>query len=93
MIRFLLVRVLGPLILILLVRTVIVALTKLFTQSFTAPAAPEPKQASGSASGGELKKDPVCGTYVSAAAAVTKRARGEVVHFCSAECRDKYQAT
>jgi YHS domain-containing protein len=42
-------------------------------------------------SGGELKKDPVCGTYVSAALAVTRTVNGELVHFCSKECRDKYR--
>jgi YHS domain-containing protein len=40
---------------------------------------------------GELKKDPVCGTYVSAAASVKKTVHGEVVHFCSEACRDKYK--
>jgi len=43
-------------------------------------------------SGGELKKDPVCGTYVSADVAVTKRINGQTVHFCSPACRDKYRA-
>jgi YHS domain-containing protein len=42
-------------------------------------------------SGGELKKDPVCGTYVSTTASVTRTVRGEVLHFCSQECRDKYR--
>jgi YHS domain-containing protein len=41
-------------------------------------------------SGGELKKDPVCGTYVSAAASVTRSINGQVVYFCSEECRDRY---
>ncbi|MGA2134874.1 MAG: hypothetical protein ABSH50_21520 [Bryobacteraceae bacterium] len=42
--------------------------------------------------GGELKKDPVCGTYVSAEVAVTQKASGQTVYFCSAACRDKYRA-
>lgn len=42
--------------------------------------------------GGELKKDPVCGTYVSADTSVTKRIDGQTVHFCSPACRDKYRA-
>jgi len=42
--------------------------------------------------GGELKKDPVCGTYVSADTSVTKRINGQTVHFCSPACRDKYRA-
>jgi YHS domain-containing protein len=41
--------------------------------------------------GGELKKDPVCGTYVSTSTAVTKNAaKGEIVYFCSTTCRDKF---
>jgi YHS domain-containing protein len=42
--------------------------------------------------GGELKKDPVCGTYVSTGASVTRTVNGELLHFCSKECRDKYRA-
>jgi YHS domain-containing protein len=41
---------------------------------------------------GELKKDPVCGTYVSAAASITRRVNGVTMYFCSPECRDRYQA-
>jgi YHS domain-containing protein len=40
---------------------------------------------------GELKRDPVCGTYVAAGASVSKIVRGQVIHFCSAACRDKYR--
>ena len=40
--------------------------------------------------GGELKKDPVCGTYVPVAASVTRRVNGQLVYFCSQECRDRY---
>ncbi len=39
---------------------------------------------------GELKRDPVCGTYVSTATSVKRTIGGEVVHFCSAECSNKY---
>lgn len=42
--------------------------------------------------GGELRKDPVCGTYVSTALSITRKVNGEMVHFCSKECRDKYRA-
>jgi YHS domain-containing protein len=41
--------------------------------------------------GGELKKDPVCGTFVAVASSIKKTVNGEVVHFCSTACRDKYQ--
>ena len=40
---------------------------------------------------GELRKDPVCGTFVSTATSLKKTVRGEVVHFCSSACRDKYK--
>lgn len=53
------------------------------------PARPVPKAAS---PGGELKKDPVCGIYVSADTSVTSRIGGQTVHFCSPGCRDKYRA-
>lgn len=41
---------------------------------------------------GELKRDPVCGTYVSTATSIKRTVSGEVVHFCSAACSEKYQA-
>lgn len=42
---------------------------------------------------GELKKDPVCGTYIAAATAIKEKVGGQTLHFCSTECRDKYVAT
>ena len=48
---------------------------------------PEPVQP-----GGELKKDPVCGTYVPVGASLTRTVKGQVLHFCSKECRDRYTA-
>ena len=40
--------------------------------------------------GGPLKRDPVCGTYVPVDNSVRKSVNGEVLYFCSPECRDKY---
>ena len=37
-----------------------------------------------------LHQDPVCGTYVAAGSSFNKICHGEVFHFCSEECRDKY---
>src|SRR5579883_265613 len=42
---------------------------------------------------GELKKDPSCGTYISAATSIKEKVVGETLHFCSKECRDKYVAS
>lgn len=40
---------------------------------------------------GELKRDPVCGTYVPAATSVKRTVQGQVVHFCSEACSQKYR--
>lgn len=40
---------------------------------------------------GELKKDPVCGTFISTGTAIHKRVGGETYYFCSTECRDKFR--
>jgi YHS domain-containing protein len=42
---------------------------------------------------GELKKDPSCGTYISAATSIKETVGDQTVHFCSKECRDKYVAS
>jgi YHS domain-containing protein len=42
---------------------------------------------------GELKKDPVCGTYIATATSIKEKVGSQTVHFCSQECRDKYVAT
>ncbi len=39
-----------------------------------------------------LHQDPVCGTYVAADTSLKRIFNGKVVHFCSPECRDRYQA-
>jgi len=66
-------------------------LRKLFAALFAAPARrlshptpPAPKP---------LYRDPWCGTYVSAEISHTLEQAGEVLHFCSAECRDRYRAS
>jgi YHS domain-containing protein len=83
--RFLITEVLPLLLVFFLLRPL---LRSLFAPA-SAPRRPEqPPQVS---PGGELKKDPVCGTYVSTAASVQSRIGGEIVHFCSADCRDRYR--
>jgi YHS domain-containing protein len=55
-------------------------------------AARQPQRRPDVPAGGDLKRDPVCGTYISAATSVKKNIGSEVVHFCSAACRDKFAA-
>lgn len=38
----------------------------------------------------DMARDPVCGTYVAVREAFTIHRSGRDIHFCSAECRDKY---
>lgn len=39
----------------------------------------------------ELKKDPVCGIYVSADTKVRKTIAGKEYYFCSESCRDRFK--
>lgn len=41
--------------------------------------------------GGELKRDPVCGTFISTATALQKKSGAEVYYFCSEACRQKFR--
>lgn len=40
---------------------------------------------------GEMARDPVCGMFVSTELSHQLRQGAETLHFCSAECREKYQ--
>jgi YHS domain-containing protein len=93
MIRWLIIRFLLPLFAFLLLRSVLKMIAKTFSQVMHTPDASEAPRAANFPSGGELKKDPVCGTYVSESAAVSQKFGGELIHFCSVGCRDKYRAT
>jgi len=42
-------------------------------------------------SGGQLRRDPVCGAYVSEEVAVKKTLGKKTFFFCSPACRDKHQ--
>ena len=88
MLRTLFVEFVLPLLVFLFLRSF---LKNLFGSFRAAPPPPQTQRAPTVVSGGELKKDPVCGTYVSTALAITRTVNGELVHFCSKECRDKYR--
>lgn len=80
-------------VLISILRMVIGIAAKAFSGFFSAPSGKRASRASsGVPAGGELKRDPVCGTYVLPAAAVTKTVGGQVMYFCSPACRDKHTA-
>jgi YHS domain-containing protein len=54
-----------------------------------APRSAAPPQTKGAT---VLQQDPVCGTYVAGDLSLKRIVRGKVIHFCSPECRDRYQA-
>lgn len=49
-------------------------------------------QPSGSSPQGEMARDPVCGMFVSTEVSHRLKWRGQTLHFCSAECLEKYQS-
>jgi YHS domain-containing protein len=64
----------------------------LVMRSMSQALAPEKAEGRGrEAIRGELKRDPICGTYVAASASIKKTVGKEVVHFCSPTCRDRYK--
>jgi YHS domain-containing protein len=89
MIRFLITRLILPLLLFLLLRSLLNNLFAPRTRQPQRPDAPPPTVPPG----GELRKDPVCGTYVSVLAGVQQKVNGEVLYFCSEGCREKFRAT
>jgi YHS domain-containing protein len=92
MLRYLIVDILLPLLVFALLRSVLRSIFQA-GREFTRPTQQAPPASRPNVVvGGELKKDPVCGTYVSTGASVTRTVNGELLHFCSKECRDKYRA-
>ena len=48
------------------------------------------RQPKAEVAGGQLVRDPQCGTYVAQSSAVTVTRGGESLFFCSDKCRDEY---
>jgi len=86
MIRAFFVEFVFPLLLFLIIRS----LLGNFLARFRKPPVTRPAAAPTVQAGGELKKDPVCGTYVSTSSSLTRTVNGELVHFCSQACSDQY---
>ena len=89
MFRYFILEILVPILIFTLLRSILRSLFQIQTHGSRTPAQPAPPPV---VAGGELKRDPVCGTYVSTGASVTRKVNGELLHFCSSECRDKYRA-
>jgi YHS domain-containing protein len=66
---------------------------KLFAQilgSVKQPSAPSTRETRDAI---PLHRDPWCGTYVSSEISVPLEQAGQVLHFCSQECRARYQGS
>jgi hypothetical protein len=87
--RLILYVIVGVVILTLL-RSVLDAVGKAFSSAGSPPAGTPSAGAPPGQAPQSLKKDPVCGTFVSTATAIHKNKGGETYYFCSAECRDKF---
>jgi len=58
------------------------------TGSAAGQAPPQPIKA-----GKRLVRDPVCGMHMAEELALPLKANGELLHFCSEECRAKYESS
>lgn len=74
-----------------LLRMIVGAITREVTPSAKGPAA-APQQPRSQGGGGDLRKCPACGTYHATMAVAGKSKSGEVLHFCSLACREKFAA-
>jgi len=85
-------RLLLLLVVFAVIRYIITTVARVFSQAMRSHS-PEPpgQQAAKAEMGGELKQDPVCGTFVPTASSVKKTVNGELVYFCSPACRDKFK--
>jgi YHS domain-containing protein len=85
---YFLVRVILFAVAVSVIRSVVTFVQRAFAGSRTAPAV-HTRAPAGSPT--MLRQDPVCGTYVAIDTSLKKVVNGQVLHFCSPECRDKYR--
>jgi YHS domain-containing protein len=72
------------------IRSVIAYIQRAFTGARRPATVRGPAGTSGTAT--MLQQDPVCGTYVAVDTSLKRVVKGQVLHFCSPECRDKYSS-
>jgi YHS domain-containing protein len=84
---------LARLILFAIAISVVGSVVRYVQRAFSSSRTPPPvvRGSSGTAAT-MLQQDPVCGTYVAVDSSLKRVVNGRVLHFCSAECRDKYSS-
>jgi len=81
------------LVLLAMLRMVYGALRHLFAPRTVTPENRGPVASSTAAkTQGEMARDPVCGMFVSTELSHRLKWKGQMLHFCSAECLEKYQS-
>jgi YHS domain-containing protein len=90
MFRFLFV-LLASVLMITVIRSVVGLIVRAFSDLTKGPSQAATRPGTSVPVAGELKKDPVCGTYVSTATQFSRNSPNGTVYFCSAECRDRYK--
>ena len=79
-------------VLITLLRAVAGVVGKGFAALFALASSERPEAPDGQPRlAGDLKRDPVCGVYVSVETSVKRTVAGQVFYFCSAACSEKYK--
>jgi YHS domain-containing protein len=86
---------LASVLVISMLRAIMGALGKLFSEMFqpsSTPASGAGPRTPPAPASESLKKDPVCGTFIAPSTSVQKTVGGQTYYFCSADCRDKFKA-
>jgi YHS domain-containing protein len=85
---------LDAIFLVFMVRTVYSALRHLFAAPGPGKQRPQTKSPSAAQGGvgGEMVRDPECGMFVSTEVSHRLQWKGQLLHFCSEECLQKYQS-
>jgi len=85
---------LSAVFLITFLRGVIGIVAKAFSALVTPTQPARPQPAGGAVPlTGELRRDPVCGTYIATTTSFKQTVGAETVYFCSTDCRDKFLAS
>lgn len=74
---------------VLVLRAVLTSIMLGFARTAQQSFRPEPPPAKANP-GGELHKDPVCGTYVAENGGFMRRSGGQTFYYCSRECYEKH---
>jgi hypothetical protein len=78
---------------IVMARALLTSVIKNFTKAslgaFQNRSAPKAAEPAGPSAGGELHRDPVCGTFVAEASAIRRQVAGRTLFYCSEDCRKK----